>query len=569
MAVKHSLHHHTSTTPCNHGYCHWSWLACWLLVAGMGLLSSCHSSHDLTTPPAESRGDTISEAQLQLDGMLLQAKAYQLTGNTEQAATAYRNLLRKEAHYGAANYGMAQLLSISQPDSAIVYIERAIDDEPENTWYRLWATKLYQLVGDTRRLSAMWESIVAQHPTTLDYYYELSDSYVAGNNLNKAIEVLNRVERWVGVTEIVSLQKQRLWNELKQPDKATAELERLVQALPGERKYTAMLAESYMEQKKYNKAKVCYDRMLAADPDDEYIHVQLSQYYRAVGKPEQAFTELQQAFANPKLPASTKVQLLTRLYSEEDFYGKDSVQALALLKQVMESGEDMSQYALFYANALMQQQRWAEALPWLRLHLSHDSSRYEPWEALLVCEANTADSIVTPDSILLRDAERVSRKFPLHPLAYYLQATLYEQREQYAEALQQLSRCEQLISNNDYLAAMVYELMALCYHQQGAMQQCFAYFDKLLLLQPDNVWTLNNYAYYLAEADQDLERAEDMAARAAKARPHDATILDTYAWVLFKRGKVTEARKVIKQAVPDPDKTSATLREHYNTIINQ
>ncbi len=41
--------------------------------------------------------------------------------------------------------------------------------------------------------------------------------------------------------------------------------------------------------------------------------------------------------------------------------------------------------------------------------------------------------------------------------------------------------------------------------------------------------------YYLSLAERDLEKAERMSGRVIEKYPENATYLDTYAWVLFKK----------------------------------
>lgn len=60
---------------------------------------------------------------------------------------------------------------------------------------------------------------------------------------------------------------------------------------------------------------------------------------------------------------------------------------------------------------------------------------------------------------------------------------------------------------------------------------------------------MNNYAYYLSEMEIQLDKAEEMISNVIQLEPSNATYLDTYAWVLFKRGKYMEALFIIEQAM--------------------
>ena len=79
---------------------------------------------------------------------------------------------------------------------------------------------------------------------------------------------------------------------------------------------------------------------------------------------------------------------------------------------------------------------------------------------------------------------------------------------------------------------------------------------------------LNNYAYFLAVEGIELDKAERLSARAVKYEPENATYLDTYAWVYFKKGEYSLALTYIKAAFAYSEgEESAELYEHYGDIL--
>ena len=83
---------------------------------------------------------------------------------------------------------------------------------------------------------------------------------------------------------------------------------------------------------------------------------------------------------------------------------------------------------------------------------------------------------------------------------------------------------------------------------------------------PENVPALNNYAYYLSLERRDLDRAEEMSYKTIKAEPKNATYLDTYAWILFEKGRYDEARIYIDDALLSNEEKSAGVVEHAGDI---
>ena len=504
----------------------------------------------------------VGEEALRTDAALIDAMSLQLSGHGEEALEAYATLTAKEPRCGAAWYEMSRLLlQRGWTDSARACIGRAVAMADTNRWYLLQQAEVQTMQGDGRGLVATWERIVQLWPDKLEYYYELSNAHIAAGDIEGAVGTLNRVEKKIGVTEPISLQKQRLWTAAGKADKAEQEVEALAEAMPQEKRYQAMLAEANMGRKKYARAKRYYDRVLAADPDDEYIHIQLAEYWKAVGNPTEAARELSQAFANPKLDCRTKVQLLTSFYSAEEFYGTQSARAYGLLDTVMAHCDDTAAYALLYGDVLMRQRKYGEAARWLELSLTRDSSRYEVWEGLLICLTEVPER----EADMAALAARAARLFPMHTLPHYLQALYDVKHERYAEALQHLEKAEKWGFTKGYLEADTYGLMAEASYRTGDYERAWRCFDRCIELRPDDWGTLNNYAYYLSERGIELEKALEMSRRTIEAEPDNANSLDTYAWILHLLGRDSEGLPYMRKAVKlDPQ--SGTLRKHLEEM---
>ena len=504
----------------------------------------------------------VSEEQLKSDGRLIDALALQESGRMDEAAAAFARLANDEPTCAAAWYELGRhLMARRWTDSAEHCLQRATELQPENVWYLKAKAQNEAMSGNGKALTETWERIVKVQPTVLENYYELSNAYIETGDLGKAVEALNRVENMIGVSEEVSLQKQKLWTAAGKPDKALKEVEALANAYPGESRYNSILAQSYMEQGNYRKAKVHYDRILAQNPDDPYIHIQLAEYYKVTGKPAEADSEMVQAFAHPALSNRTKLQLLASFYSEEEFYGSRRSTAFRLMDMAMKDCEDSTEYAAFYGSVLMQQEKYREAAHQFALALQRDSSQYDLWEAEMICLTEVEGA----EKQLTNYARRAARLFPMHTLPHYLLALHCYEEKRYDDALAHLSDAMKWGFTKGYLEAECYGLEAECHYRAGHYDKCWASFEKRLAKQPDDIMTLNNYAYYLAEQGIELEKAERMSRRAIEKEPDNANNLDTYAWILHLLGRDREALPYMEKAVR-LDPKSETLHEHYKVI---
>ena len=99
------------------------------------------------------------------------------------------------------------------------------------------------------------------------------------------------------------------------------------------------------------------------------------------------------------------------------------------------------------------------------------------------------------------------------------------------------------------IASDFYAMMGDILHEKGKYLEAFAAYDSCLQWKSDNIYCLNNYAYYLCEEGRNLQKAEQMSFRTIKSEPKNSTFLDTYAWILFMEKRYAEAKIYIDQAI--------------------
>jgi len=66
-----------------------------------------------------------------------------------------------------------------------------------------------------------------------------------------------------------------------------------------------------------------------------------------------------------------------------------------------------------------------------------------------------------------------------------------------------------------------------------------------------------------------LKEAEEMSRRVIENEKTNTTFLDTYAWVLYKRGKLKEAARIMENIIGSGEKPDAVWYEHYGFILKK
>ncbi len=89
--------------------------------------------------------------------------------------------------------------------------------------------------------------------------------------------------------------------------------------------------------------------------------------------------------------------------------------------------------------------------------------------------------------------------------------------------------------------------------------------ERIIVLDADHADALNFVGYLLADRGQDLERAEVLISRALKIEPDNGYIIDSMAWLHFRKGELDKAWDYIRRSV-ERVADVAEIWEHYGDI---
>jgi len=73
--------------------------------------------------------------------------------------------------------------------------------------YRLMLGKCYMETDKFAEASAAFEKLVKQNPDKIDYYFMWSTALLHAGKMKEALEVYDKIEQILGVTEEISVQR--------------------------------------------------------------------------------------------------------------------------------------------------------------------------------------------------------------------------------------------------------------------------------------------------------------------------------------------------------------------------
>jgi len=529
-----------------------------VLILGI-FLGSCKSTQ--TTNSAVGNGHVRGVAA-DNSSLFIDALKEKTLGNYEEAINLFTKCLEINPKDGASMFELARLYTMKgNSEMALNHAGLAVDIEKENVYYLLFYGGLLQSTEDYEQAAKVYEKIVQLKPNHSEYYNRLAMTYLYAKKPMDAIKIYDKLEEKAGITEEYSMKKQNIYIQENKIDEAVEELEKLISVFPEETKYYAVLAEVCMNHGMEDKALEAYTKIAEINEDDPYIHVSLADYYKKRGDHQKAFEELKLGFSNPNLDIDSKIQILIQYYTINEIYEDLKSEAFELAEIMVEVHANDPKAFSMYGDFLYQDQQFIEARDAFRKVIELDSSKYLVWEQLLFTESELQDN-----EALYLESKRAIELFPEQPIPYlFAGGSLYEKKD-WDECIRILEQGAYYVVNNDRLLAQFYAYLGDAYNQVDEMEKSDLSYDKVLLINPDHDYVLNNYSYYLSLRGENLEKAAKMAKRATELKPDTPSNQDTYGWVLYKMGNFKEAKIWIEKAIENGAQDNPVILEHLGDV---
>ena len=528
-----------------------------MAVALMGMYSCSSLKHS-----AAKTGVLNENQKREVSDLFTRAISLKETGNLQQADSLLKRVLEINPNDPAANFEEAQLLAAAQKEKqALALIERAVQADSMNVWYRVLLAKLAKANGKYQEYVNNYKKVVALNPENEEFVQELAMAYTFTGNYEKALKAYLDLENLVGVQEFLSQKIAALYLRLGEKEKALNEYEKLVKAQPDDERTYALLAAFASKNGYPQIAEKAYYKIIEINPNDPYVHISLADFYRKEGKHALAFEELKHGFSNPKLDAQTKINLLLNYYAG-NLSDKEREQALQLAKIIVGAHPQEQIAQSFYAGMLFENKAYKQARTLLRKLVVTYPRQYQAREQLVFCDLYLQDY-----QNLVNDADKSIQLFPDQPVPYLLGGVGYFQLKNYEEAKIRLEQGKKLASNNSALLEQFYSSLGDTYYELKKKADAYRAYEEVLKINPKNAVVLNNYAYYLSLDKIHLDKAARMAKMAVDADPYNQNNLDTYAWVLYQLKRYQEALSWEEKALNNGGKSSGVVVEHYGDIL--
>ena len=532
------------------------------------LLVSCGTSRKANSAKDKNvveREDPLSfEQRRKFDYYFLEALRLKEKGELDAALDMYSHCLEIDWQSAAVQYEMAQFyMFLGQAQKGEAFLRKAVSLEPDNYWYKQTLASHFRKRGENEQAIGVIEDIAARFPSRLEPLMELVDLYARQENYQKVVHTLDRLEKLDGKSEQVSMEKFRMYLQMGDLERAFSEIESLAKEYPYEMRYLNILGDVYLENGRSEEAYDIFQKVLKEEPGYTPAMLSLVSFYEKTGQDSLYRVQLDSVLLNQKVESEMKVNIMRQLIARSERGDKDSTKITSLFDAILEQEQPNADVAMLAAQYLLSKKMDDKATSVLHKIVEIEPENKPAHLQLLsfAISKNDLDEVVricTPAVEYMPEALEF----------YYYMGLAHYQKERNDEALKVFEKGVRQVNeqSDKTLVSDFYAIMGDIYHAKKMDVEAYAAYDSALVYKDDNIGVLNNYAYYLSVERKNLDKAEEMSYRTVKAEPKNGTYLDTYAWILFEKGRYAEARIYIDQALQHGGTESSVVVEHCGDI---
>ena len=444
---------------------------------------------------------------------------------------------------------------------AVAMMKRHFDAHPDDYYEAMIYGDACVAIGQPSEALAAAQALALREPNKFEVLARLARAYTLNRMPERALAVYDSIEAMHGESQQVTDRKIECHIAMGDTAGAIAEQRALLATAPQSVDYNLSMANVMFQLDRRDSAACYLDRAEALAPDDGNVFASRAMFYKALGDSAAYLDETYRALMADNLDLDDKQRLLIDAARSLYVPGDTSARAAFLFDRLIANHPHEPVFRSTYADYLVACAHYREAAEHLSYAVDMNPTDTGLWLRLMQVNMINGDY-----ARAIETARRAVEYNDDDPEMYTYVAQAYYQMKHYKESIAAYDSAIACYEGDDVTLANLLGGKADALFQAGDTLAAFDAYDRALELQPDNAGVLNNYAYFLALSNMHLDRAEQMARQACDLQRGSDTYLDTYAWVLYKKGDISRALDVMRQAMAVATEPSDELNQHLAEI---
>lgn len=469
------------------------------------------------------------------------------------------------AYYLGYSRLMKSNLSVSDSlfSSSLRMMRKHVDAHPEDKYEAMLYANGNMIANQVQEGLRVLKIQAERNPHNVEVQLSIADAYARLEDYRNAIAAYDSVQQWQGQSVQLSARKVRAYQALNDTVGAIGEMRSLLATAPRNVDYNLAMGNMMLMFGERDSALTYYDKAQQYEPENGATYLAKAQFYNAIGDSVNYDQQTYQALVSKDLDVTSKVEVLAD-YARHLLVAKDSsARTENLFKVLIEQHPNEPQIRMLFSDYLAAKDDMKGAAEQMDYAVNLDPTDAQAWNRLLVL------NIISENyEAAIAAGDRAIELNPNNIELYGYIAPAYYNIKQYDKAIEVYKKALAAVDSTDTdHRSMFLGGMGDAKFSMGDTIGAFALYDQAIEIDPNNVSILNNYAYFLTLCNRDLDKAERMSAKTVQAEPQNATFLDTYAWVFYKRKEYTMAQLYIEMAIKNERRPSSDIYDHYGDIL--
>jgi len=514
----------------------------------------------------ENSGTSLFKSEYSYQYALIEASRQKMIGNINEARNLYLSCIKANPECDVAYYELGTVLSaLGENTKAEENLAMAYQLDKKNYWYGIAYSELLKInnkPSESIKVLHKTRKLNKENALTIDF--KIAEIYSEKGKYKAALKLLQKMEMQNGISEIISFKKHEIFKLQGKFKDAEEVLKRLAVESPETIEYQIILAEFYTERGDSVMALKAYEQAFKIDSTNVYAITNLADIYTSMGAEEKGFYFLNRAFKNENIPVNSKIQTMMYLNKDRELIKKNGRYIDPLVSNLLSQypdNVDVKTVAYDFYNGLEDHMRAMNIIKEILLTVKDD---YMIWQQALY----NASMLDNYDELIIVGEEAL-KYFPNKSEMYLFLGMAYFQKDFYEKAYNILSAGYSSIKEGDKMSIQFQLFLSEAAYKTDRKTEAYSYFDMLIINDPGNDLTKNNYSYYLALDSINLEKAKDLSYSTLINSPENSTYLDTYAWILFQSGDYRNAEIFIEKAMKINALADPDIIFHYAEILNK
>ena len=484
--------------------------------------------------------------------------------NFEAATQVLDKILSADPSNDAAWYWSALVsMNLNDLNRAEAQLKKACELDPSNFWYRFRLAGLYRATSRQELTIDIYEKLLEDFPKKSDLYFVLVELYAAQGEIDKALETLEEIETVAGKSESAAIFRFNLLQQAGRQEEAMASLEEY------NKEYSSpyvlsTLGDFQMSMYNDSTALAYYNEALDIAPDFSPALLGKAETLRMTRKYDEYFDVLDRFVVSEDSPVASKTDYLTAVVQRTDpkflrtfMPQMDTVMNKMVTMHPVDSTV-LRLAGIYYWSTERKDSSKVYFGRNARINPNSFPANADYVEFLMYAEDWQA---------LSEEGRSAFERFP-DETAFLEMASVgdYNMKE-FDKVLEICGKVLEVAPQDSSSSLRAWSTIGDIWHQKGDAKKSYKAYDKALKINPNYIYVLNNYAYYLSQEGKKLGKAYAMSKKTIEAEPDNPTYLDTFGWILYLQGKALEAKPFFKHAMLYGGKESPVVMDHYAEVL--